>query len=81
MWYLIKERSVEVETPLANARAINLMDDHRMGTNGRQPVEDFLDRSLPTLGHPLTPSPQLAAPQPKRPPTKDGLPDRSPDGK
>jgi hypothetical protein len=23
-----------------------------MGSNGRQPVEDFLDRVLPTLGHP-----------------------------
>ena len=52
--YLIKERGVDVETALANARAINLMDDHRMGTNGRQPVEDFLDRTLPTLGHPPT---------------------------
>ena len=50
--YLIRERGVDVETALANARAINLMDDHRMGGNGRQPVEDFLDRALPTLGHP-----------------------------
>jgi len=50
--YLIKERGVDVETALTNARAINLMDDHRMGPGGRQPVEDFLDKALPTLGHP-----------------------------
>ncbi len=50
--YLIKERGIPVEQALANARAINLMDDHRMGPNGRQPVESFLDRTLPTLGHP-----------------------------
>ena len=49
--YLIN-RGVPVDSALANARAINLMDDHRMGSNGRQPVEDFLDKSLPTLGHP-----------------------------
>jgi len=49
--YLI-DRGIPVEAALANARAINLMDDHRMGSNGRQPVEDFLDRSLPRLGHP-----------------------------
>jgi uncharacterized protein (TIGR01244 family) len=49
--YLI-ERGVPIDSALANARAINLMDDHRMGSNGRQPVEDFLGRSLPTLGHP-----------------------------
>jgi uncharacterized protein (TIGR01244 family) len=48
--YLISERNVPVETALANARAINLMDNHRMGGNGRQPVEDFLNRQLPTLG-------------------------------
>ena len=47
----------DVETALTNARAINLMDDHRMGPSGRQPVEDFLDRTLPTLGHPKAPSP------------------------
>jgi uncharacterized protein (TIGR01244 family) len=50
--YLIGERGVAIDSALANARAINLMDDHRMGSNGRQPVEDFLDRTLPTLGHP-----------------------------
>jgi len=50
--YLIKERGIPIDSALANARAINLMDEHRMGQNGRQPVEDFLDRTLPTLGHP-----------------------------
>jgi uncharacterized protein (TIGR01244 family) len=50
--YLIQERGLPVDSALANARAINLMDDHRMGQNGRQPVEDFLDKVLPTLGHP-----------------------------
>ena len=49
--YLI-DRGIPVDSALANSRAINLMDDHRMGSNGRQPVEDFLDKSLPTLGHP-----------------------------
>ena len=54
MWsaYLIRERGVPVDDALANARAINLMDTMRMGTNGRQPVEQFLDRTLPTIGHP-----------------------------
>ena len=50
--YLIQERGVPIEAALANARAINLMDQHRMGSNGRQPVEDFLNKALPTLGHP-----------------------------
>jgi len=50
--YLIQERGVAVEDALANARAINLMDAHHMTNAKRQPVEDFLDRSLPTLGKP-----------------------------
>jgi uncharacterized protein (TIGR01244 family) len=50
--YLISERGIAVDEALANARAINLMDTHRMGPNGRQPVELFLDRTLPTLGRP-----------------------------
>ena len=78
--YLVRERGIDVETALANARAINLMDDHRMGPNGRQPVEEFLDRALPTLGHPQTPA-AAAAPQPKRPTRNGTLPDVSPDGK
>jgi uncharacterized protein (TIGR01244 family) len=49
--YLIN-RGIPIDSALANARAINLMDEHRMGSNGRQPVEDFLDKTLPTLGHP-----------------------------
>jgi len=49
--YLIN-RGIPVDSAIANARAINLMDEHRMGSNGRQPVEDFLDKTLPTLGHP-----------------------------
>ena len=53
--YLIQEKGVPVDSALANARAINLMDDHRMGSNGRQPVEDFLNRALPTLGRPKQP--------------------------
>lgn len=52
--YLIRDRGVPVEEALANARAINLMDDHRMGDSGKQPVEEFLGRSLPTLGHPTS---------------------------
>jgi uncharacterized protein (TIGR01244 family) len=50
--YLIQARGIPIEAALANARAINLMDEHRMGSNGRQPVEDFLNKVLPTLGHP-----------------------------
>jgi uncharacterized protein (TIGR01244 family) len=48
--YLIKERGIPEEQALENARAINLMDTHRMTRSGKQPVEDFLDRPLPTLG-------------------------------
>ncbi|MGV3709063.1 MAG: beta-lactamase hydrolase domain-containing protein [Gemmatimonas sp.] len=50
--YLIKERGVPIEAALANARAINLSDTNRMGMNGRQPVEDLLNVTLPTLGRP-----------------------------
>lgn len=49
--YLIADRGVPVEDALANARAINLAD-HDMRMAGRLPVEDFLDRSLPSLAHP-----------------------------
>jgi uncharacterized protein (TIGR01244 family) len=54
MWaaYLIEKRGVPEAQALANARAINLMDDHRMEENGRQPVEDYLNRKLTTLGRP-----------------------------
>jgi protein-tyrosine phosphatase len=50
--YLIADRGVPVDEALANARAINLGDiDPRM-RGMRQPVEDFLNRSLPALGRP-----------------------------
>jgi uncharacterized protein (TIGR01244 family) len=53
MWaaYLIQYRDVPVATALAQARTINLMDNMRMDGD-RQPVEDFLGRSLPEVGHP-----------------------------
>ncbi len=47
--YLIQYRGVAADSALANARLINLMDDHRQGESGRQPVEDFLGRDLPQL--------------------------------
>ena len=49
--YLIQYRNVPVETALAQARSINLMDDMRMDGD-RQPVESFLGRSVPEVGHP-----------------------------
>lgn len=50
--YLIGERGISVDSALANARAINLMDMHHPPDGGPQPVEDFLGRRLPSLGHP-----------------------------
>lgn len=51
--YLIEARHVEVEAALANARAIALDDANPMMVDkGPQPVEEFLGRRLPTLGHP-----------------------------
>ena len=49
--YLIQYRNVPVATALQQARMINLMDDMRMDED-RQPVEAFLGRSLPEVGHP-----------------------------
>ena len=49
--YLISVRGIAVDSALANARAINLMDMHHPADNGPQPVEDFLGRRLPSLGH------------------------------
>jgi len=46
--YLIKERGVDATAALTNARLINLMDEHHMGS-GPQPVEEFLGRRLPEL--------------------------------
>jgi hypothetical protein len=53
MWaaYLIQYRDVPVARALDQARMINLMDGMRMDGD-RQPVESFLDRSLPEVGHP-----------------------------
>ncbi len=49
--YLIRERHVPVEMALAQARRINLMDDMRMGGD-QQPLEGFLGRPVPQMGHP-----------------------------
>ncbi|MDQ6872314.1 MAG: sulfur transferase domain-containing protein [Gemmatimonadota bacterium] len=49
--YLIQYRNVPVSTALQQARAINLMDDMRMDED-QQPVEGFLGRALPEVGHP-----------------------------
>lgn len=49
--YLIQYRDVPVATALSEARMINLMDDMRMDED-RQPVESFLGRALPEVGHP-----------------------------
>src|SRR5262245_56818586 len=48
--YLIRERKVPVSDALAQTRMINLMDDHRMGD--QQPLEGFLGRVVPEMGHP-----------------------------
>jgi len=48
--YLIRERKVPVATALAQTRMINLMDDMRMGD--QQPLEGFLGRVVPEMGHP-----------------------------
>jgi hypothetical protein len=42
---------VPVAKALAQARTINLMDNMRMDED-RQPVEAFLGRPLPEVGHP-----------------------------
>jgi len=49
--YLIQYRDVPVAKALAQARTINLMDDMRMDGE-QQPVEAFLGRTLPEVGHP-----------------------------
>ena len=48
--YLIQYRNVPVATALQQTRMITLMDDHRMDGD-QQPVEAFLGRSLPEVGH------------------------------
>ena len=47
--YLI-QRGVPAVDALTHTRAINLMDDHRMDSSGRQPLELFLGKSVPGLG-------------------------------
>ena len=49
--YLIRERKTPVATALSQARAINLMDNMRMGGDV-QPLEGFLGRAVPEMGHP-----------------------------
>jgi hypothetical protein len=49
--YLIQQ-GVSAADALTHARAINLMDDHRMDSSGRQPLELFLGKSVPGLGKP-----------------------------
>src|SRR6476620_8992761 len=50
--YLIRERKVPVADALAQARMINLMDNMRMGSSDQQPLEGFLGRVVPEMGHP-----------------------------
>ena len=50
--YLIQQ-GVSPADALTHARAINLMDDHRMDSrSGKQPMELFLGRAVPGLGKP-----------------------------
>ena len=48
--YLIQYRHLPVETALRQTRLINLMDDMR-SDGDLQPVEAFLGRKLPEVGH------------------------------
>ena len=52
MWaaYLIEYRGVPAATALQQARMINLMDDMRMDGD-TQPIEGFLGRPVPEVGH------------------------------
>jgi uncharacterized protein (TIGR01244 family) len=49
--YLIQQGVPEADA-LKHARAINLMDDHRMDSSGRQPIELFLGRKIAGVGKP-----------------------------
>src|SRR5687767_9744773 len=53
MWgaYLIQQ-GVSPADALTHTRKINLMDDHRMDSSGRQPLELFLGKPVPGLGKP-----------------------------
>ena len=50
--YLIRERNFPVIDALTHTRQINLMDDMRMGNSPTQPLEGFLGRTVPEMGHP-----------------------------
>jgi uncharacterized protein (TIGR01244 family) len=50
--YLIQEHGIPTMDAIRHARAINLMDDHRMDSSGRQPIEMFLGRKLEEVGKP-----------------------------
>ncbi len=50
--YLIQEHGIPAMDAIRHARAINLMDDHRMDSSGRQPLEMFLGRKLEEVGKP-----------------------------
>jgi uncharacterized protein (TIGR01244 family) len=50
--YLIQEHGLAVMDVIRHARGINLMDDHRMDSSGRQPVEMFLGRKVEEVGKP-----------------------------
>jgi uncharacterized protein (TIGR01244 family) len=50
--YLIRERKVPVADALAQARMINLMDNMPIGRSNQQPLEGFLGRAVPEMGHP-----------------------------
>ena len=50
--YLIQERGIAEDDAVRHARAINLMDQHRMDASGRQPIEMFLGRRVAGLGQP-----------------------------
>ena len=56
--YLIRERGISVDSALANARAINLMDGMRMGGQ-RQPVEDFPESLVARGGSPRSAADQV----------------------
>lgn len=48
--YLIQDRKLPVAEVLASTRLINLMDEHHTGAD-KQPLEEFLGRMVPELGH------------------------------
>ena len=49
--YLIQQ-GVSPADALTHARAINLMDEHRMDSSGKQPIELFLGKPVPGIGRP-----------------------------